>query len=71
MSTDKRVEGNTLPVMIVLGGLLFAGFIPANAANAPTLASDVSTVKTVTALGGSQGEFLFSASSAFGVGGDK
>lgn len=71
MSTNKRVEGNTIPVLIVLGGLLFAGFAPANAANAPTLTSNVSNVHTVTALGGGEGELLFSVSSSVGVGADK
>lgn len=71
MSTNKRVEGNTLPVMIVLGGLLFAGFIPANAANAPTHAVEVSSEQSVSSLGGAQSDFTFSVVSASGILGNK
>lgn len=71
MSTNTRSEGNTLPVVIILAGLLFAGFVPANAANAPTQVSAESQVSSVMSLGGAQSEILFTASSSSGILNDK
>lgn len=67
MSTKTRAEGNTLPIVIILGGLLFAGFVPANATNVPTQVSADSNIASMVSVGGGESEMIFSTSSALGI----